>query len=208
VDSSSVEGYCPPFPERKVTVRKIINSTYVTLDGVIQNPQDWPSTGGFGEKGNDIQLKLLENSDAVLMGRHTYDSFAAVWPGLAGIPIGDRMNALPKYVVSTTLTDPAWNNTTVIDRDPIDTIAELKQKPGAHIVQYGFGRLAHELMANGLLDELHLWVHPFILGTGTGTSDLLFRSGATATFDLVDTVRVDSGIVLLTYQTRPAERAV
>ena len=67
VDSSSVEGYCPPFPERKVTVRKIINSTYVTLDGVIQNPQDWPSTGGFGEKGNDIQLKLLENSDAVLI---------------------------------------------------------------------------------------------------------------------------------------------
>jgi dihydrofolate reductase len=189
-------------------MRKIVNSTYVTLDGVIQNPQNWPSTGGFGEKGNDIQLRLLENSDAVLMGRHTYDSFAAVWPGLAGMPMGDRINALPKYVVSTTLTDPTWNNTTVIDRDPVDAIAELKQKPGGHIVQYGFGQLAHELMANGLLDELRLWVHPFMLGTGTGSSDLLFRSGTTAMFDLVDTAPLDSGIVLLTYRTRPAEGAV
>lgn len=75
-------------------------------------------------------------------------------------------------------------------------------------MQYGFGQLAHELMANGLLDELRLWVHPFMLGTGTGSSDLLFRSGTTAMFDLVDTAPLDSGIVLLTYRTRPAEGAV
>jgi dihydrofolate reductase len=181
-----------------MTVRKIVNSTYITLDGVIQNPQDWPSTGGFGRRGNELQLNLLERCDAVLMGRHTYDGFAPVWPSLSGNPLGDRMNALPKYVVSTTLTNPKWNNTTVIDHDPIDAIADLKQQPGADIVQYGFGQLTHELMAKGLLDELRLWVHPFILGTGDST-DLLYRTGSAAAFDLADTTTLDTGIVLLTY---------
>jgi dihydrofolate reductase len=148
-------------------MRKIINSTYVTLDGVVQNPQNWPATGGFGEKGNEVQRELLEQCDAVLMGRHTYDIFAPVWTAMPGNPLSDRMNALPKYVVSTTLTDPRWHNTTVIDRDPVRAVRSLKEEPGADIVQYGFGRLSRALLAEGLLDELRLWVHPFFLGTGT-----------------------------------------
>jgi dihydrofolate reductase len=144
-------------------VRRIINSTYVTLDGVIQNPQDWPSPGGFSGEGIQVQTELLERCDAVLMGRRTYDGFAPVWSARSGDPVSDRMNALPKYVVSTTLTDPQWNNTTVIAHDPIEAIRYIKQQPGADIVQYGLGPVSHALMAAGLLDELRLWVRPFFI---------------------------------------------
>jgi dihydrofolate reductase len=110
------------------------------------------------------------------------------------------MNALPKYVVSTTLTDPQWHNTTVIAHDPIEAIRDLKQQPGAGIVQYGFGPVSHALMAAGLLDELRLWVHPFFTGTGTA-SDLLYRTGSSGSFELADSTRLDSGIVILTYRS-------
>ncbi|HZJ05364.1 MAG TPA: dihydrofolate reductase family protein [Nocardioidaceae bacterium] len=185
-------------------MRRIVNSTYVTLDGVIQNPQDWPSMGGFSDAGGQAQLQLLERCDAVLMGRHTYEGFAPVWSARSGDPLSDRMNALPKYVVSTSLTDPQWNNTTVIDQDPIGSIRQLKQQPGADIVQYGFGPLSHALMAADLLDELRLWVHPFFVGTGSA-SDLLYRPGSSGTFDLADATTLDSGIVILTYQASPAK---
>ena len=180
-------------------MRSIVNSTYVTLDGVIQNPQDWPSMGGFSDAGNRVQTQSLERCDAVLLGRQTYEVFAPVWSALSGDPISDRMNAIPKYVVSTTLTDPQWRPTTVIDHDPMETIRELKQQPGADIMQYGFGPLAHALMAAGLLDELCLWVHPFFSGTGTA-SDLLYRAGSAGTFDLADSTTIDNGIVILTYR--------
>ena len=181
-------------------MRRIINSTYITLDGVIESPQDWPSLGSFSDQGNQIQSDLLEQCDAVLMGRHTYDGFAPVWSAREGDPASDRMNAITKYVVSTTLTDPDWNNTTVIDHDPVETIRGLTQQPGSDIVQYGFGRLAHELMTAGLLDELRLWVHPFFLGTGTA-DDLLYRAGSSGRFELTDSARLDSGIVILTYRS-------
>ncbi len=182
-------------------VRRIINSTYVTLDGVIQNPQDWPSVGGWTDQGTQVQTDLMERCDAVLMGRRTYDLFAPVWSARSGDPLSEGMNALPKYVVSTTLTDPQWHNTTVIDHDPIETVRDLKQQPGADIVQYGFGPLSHALMAAGMLDELRLWVHPFFVGTGTA-GDLLYRAGSSGTFELADSTSLDSGIVILTYRRR------
>ena len=181
-------------------MRKIVNSTYVTLDGVVQNPQNWPSVGGFSEEGTQVQTDLLEHCDAVLMGRHTYEIFAPVWSARSGDPLSERMNALPKYVVTTTLRDPRWHNTTVIDHDPIEAIRDLKQQPGADIVQYGFGPLSHTLMAAGLLDELRLWVHPFFVGTGTAT-DLLYRAGSSSTFELANSTCLDGGIVILTYRT-------
>ncbi len=146
-----------------------------------------------------MQAKLLEGCDAVLMGRHTYDGFAPVWSARSGDPMSDRMNTIPKYVVSTTLDHPKWQNTKVIAQNPIEAIRELKQQPGANIVQYGFGRLAHELMAVGLLDEVRLWVHPFFLGTGDA-SDLLFRAGSSGTFELSDSTTLESGIVILSYR--------
>jgi len=179
-------------------MRSVINSTYITLDGVVRDPQDWPSLGSFSDDGAVVQSALLEQCDAVLMGRHTYDGFAPVWSAQSD-PFSDRMNALPKYVVSTTLTDPTWNNTTVIGSDPVGAVRELKQQPGADIVQYGFGVVSHALMAAGLIDELRLWVHLFVIGTGT-SDGLLFRAGSFGRFDLVDVHRLGSGIVILGYR--------
>jgi dihydrofolate reductase len=185
-------------------MRKIVNSTYVTLDGVITDPQDWPALGSFSEAGYQIQYELLESCDAVLMGRHTYDGFAPVWSGRSGDPYTDRINAITKYVVSTTLADPQWQSTRVIDHDPIDAIRALKRQPGADIVQYGVGSLAHELMGAGLLDELRLWVHPFFVGTGT-SADLLYRPGSSSRLYLADSTTLESGIVILTYRTTEAD---
>lgn len=185
-------------------MRKIVNSTYVTLDGVITNPQDWPALGSFSEAGYQVQFELLERCDGVLMGRHTYDGFAPVWSGRSGDPYSDRINAITKYVVSTTLADPQWESTTVIDHDPIDAIRTLKEQPGADIVQHGFGALAHELVGAGLLDELRLWVHPFFVGTGT-SADLLHRPGSSGQFSLVGSTTLESGIVILTYRATDAD---
>ena len=184
-------------------MRAIVNSTYITIDGVIADPQDWPSMGGFSDAGTVVQTLLLERCDAILLGRETYEAFAPVWSSRSGDALSDRMNALPKYVVSTTIDGSQWQHTTVIDHDPVEVIRELKEQPGADIVQYGFGPLAHALMAAGLLDELRLWVHPFFVGLG-GPDSLLFRAGSAATFELADTLTLDSGIVILTYRTQTA----
>ena len=99
-------------------MRKIINSTYISLDGVIEAPHLWPDTEGSDPDGERIQTELLHSCDAVVMGRRTYEGFAPVWPTRSGDPYSDRINSMPKYVVSSTLKDPEWNNTTVIDGDP------------------------------------------------------------------------------------------
>jgi dihydrofolate reductase len=180
-------------------MRKIINSTYITLDGVIENPQDWPPNTVDDPTAGTIQTELLFACDAVLMGRHTYDGFAPVWPTRSGDPYSDRINTMAKYVVSSTLHRPEWNNTTVISSDVVAGIKRLKDQPGKDIVQYGFGRLSYTLMEHGLLDELRLWVHPFFVRSG-GPQDLLFREGPLAKLNLVDTKSLKSGVVILTYQ--------
>jgi dihydrofolate reductase len=175
---------------------RLVNSTYITLDGVIESPQDWPSLASFSESGGRIQTELLLASDAVLMGRRTYEGFVPVWTSMSGDPYSDRINAMPKYVASTTLTDPKWNNTTVIDGDLVEYVSNLKD--GADIVQYGFGSVSQPLLQAGLIDELRLWLHPFFVGRG----DLIYQDSLTATFDLNDITRLDSGVVILTY-TKP-----
>ena len=186
-------------------MRRIINSTYISLDGVIQDPQDWPGNGiepdGTGAK---VQTDLLFACDAVLMGGHTYPAFAPAWMARSGDPYSDRINSMTKYVVSSTLRDPEWNNTTVISGDPIAEIRRLKEQPGQDIVQYGFGQLSYALLEHGLLDELRLWVHPLFVGQATPAS-LLFRPSAPAQFELTDTLALNTGIVILTYRA-PAGR--
>ena len=178
-------------------MRTIINSTFISLDGVIEEPHTWPPTGE-DDASFTIHTELLESCDAVLMGRRTYEGFAAAWPTRSGDPSSDRINSIRKYVVSSTLRDPEWNNTTVIDGDPVETIRKLKQEPGKDIVQYGFGQLSHALMEHGLLDELRLWVHPFFVGAG-GPDALIYRDAPVATFELRDTTPLESGIVILSY---------
>jgi dihydrofolate reductase len=180
-------------------MRKLINSTYISLDGVIENPQDWPSLGSSDERGYELQLELLQSSDVLVMGRRTYEGFAPVWSTQSGDPFSDHINSMDKYVASSTLESPEWTNTTVIDGDPVETIRGLKEQPGANIVQYGFGRLSFALMEHGLLDELRLWVHPFFVGKG-GPSDLLYRDTTTTMFDLLEATALESGMVVLSYR--------
>jgi len=182
-------------------MRRIINSTYISLDGVIETPHHWPSSGPDGGKGEAVQTELLLSCDALIMGRHTYDGFAPVWPTRSGDPVSDHINAMAKYVVSSTLTDPEWNNTTVIDGDPVAAIEKMKNEPGRNIVQYGFGQLTHTLLEHGLLDEIRLWFHPLLVRRG-GPQDLLFREGALTQLELDTVTRLDSGIVILGYQVR------
>ncbi len=182
-------------------MRKIINSTYITLDGVIANPHLWPSGRVSDDAGVAMQTELLASCDVLIMGRHTYDSFAAAWPTRSGDPISDRINTMAKYVVSSSLRQAGWHNTTIISGDPVGPIAQLKQEPGKDIIQYGFGQLSYALLHHGLLDELRLWVHPFFVGRG-GPDSLLYRDGPTSQFDLVDTRRLRNGDIILTY--RPA----
>ncbi len=180
-------------------MRKIINSTYITLDGVIKNPHLWPSPDGHDDNANVIQTKLLLACDAVIMGRRTYEGFAPVWPTRSGDPFSDKINAMPKYVVSTTMGEPLWNNTTVIRSDVAGAVARLKSQAGGDIVQYGFGSVSRELLKHGLLDELRLWGHPLFIGKA-GPQDLLFRECEPARLRLVDTKALKTGIVILNYQ--------
>jgi dihydrofolate reductase len=182
-------------------MRKIINSTYISLDGVIEGPHLWPSLGRpSDERFGRIQAELALSCDAMLMGRHTYDGFAPVWPTRSGDPVSDHFNAMRKYVVSTTLKDPEWNNTEVIDADVVAAITRLKQAPGRDIVQYGFGAVSRLLLEHGLLDELRLWVHPLIVGAGS-PSDLMFGAVPAVGFHLTDTTTLSDGTVLLSYET-------
>lgn len=179
-------------------MRKLTNSTYITLDGVIQDPQDWPSLGSGDDRGLTIQTELLLSCEVQIMGRRTYEGFAAVWPTRSGDPYSDHINAMRKFLFSSQIGDPSWNNTEVIAKDPVQAVRELKAQDGGDIVQYGFGHLAHQLLATGLIDELRLWVHPFLIGRG-GPEALLYRDSTITALKLADATALDNGIVILTY---------
>ena len=146
-------------------MRQLINSTYITLDGVVEGPHLWPALkGGTSDEGDTIQTDLLQTCDIVLMGRRTYDVFAPAWSSRSGDPYSDRINTMRKVVVSTTLTDPEWNNTEVIAGDVVGRVRDLKDEDGGHIVQYGFGDVSRLLLEHGLFDQLQLWIHPQLVG--------------------------------------------
>jgi dihydrofolate reductase len=187
-------------------MRRIITSTYMSLDGVVQHPELWT----FDYRSDDAARfahEQLFNSDALLMGRHTYQIFTGHWPTATDAEgFADRMNSLPKYVVSDTLTEPTpWNNTIVIPRQVAAAqLRELKAQPGQDILQYGYGQVTATLVREGLLDELRIWLHPLLVG-GNDPMDLLALVGAQAKLALVDLARYDSGMVVLRY--RPTERS-
>lgn len=180
-------------------MRKIINSTYITLDGVIEGPHLWPRLNApADERATAMQIDLLMACDAVLMGRRTYDGFAPVWPTRSGDPFSDRINTIPKYVVSNTLKDPDWANTTVVSGDVAARIKTLKEQDGQDIVQYGFGSVSKLLMQRGLLDELRLWVYPQTVGNNS-LADLFASNATQAQFHLVESSALSNGIVVLAY---------
>ena len=179
-------------------MRKIINSTYITLDGVVEDPHLWPSLGVAAmAASHEIQMELLNQSDAILMGRRTFDTFASAWPTRSG-DMADRMNSLQKYVVSNTLREPAWNNTQVLASGALEKIRALKEQPGQHIVQYGLGQVSFTLLEQGLIDEVRLWIHPLILGKN-GPRSPHFLDCLTTQFDLLGSRTLPNGVVIVNY---------
>ncbi|MEV3933457.1 MULTISPECIES: dihydrofolate reductase family protein [unclassified Streptomyces] len=196
---------------------KLTLTTFVSLDGVMQAPggPDEDTTGGFAYGGwvapfadGDMGVfmnEVFDRSGAFLLGRRTYDIFAAYWPRVTDPldPIASRLNTLPKHVVSTTLTDPAWENTTVVPGDVPARIARLKEETAEGELQiHGSGVLAQSLMPHGLIDEINLLVYPVHLGSGRR---LLPDGGQPRAFELTDLRSTGSGISIHTY--RPAGRA-
>ncbi|MDP9842367.1 dihydrofolate reductase family protein [Streptosporangium lutulentum] len=177
-------------------MRKIIASTYATLDGYIDNPHLW-SLDYWSDEAARFAKDQLFSCDGLLMGRVTYEGFAASWPERTGDPFSDRINSMSKYVVTSTLEKADWNNTTVIPGDDlVKRVTELKEQPGQDILMYGIGNLTDGLMAGGLLDEYRIWVHPEIRGEGQP----LFREGVKAKLKHLGTRTFESGVVILSYQ--------
>jgi dihydrofolate reductase len=184
-------------------MRRVITSTYMSLDGVVQQPQLW-TFDYRDEAATTFAHDQLFSCDALLMGRSTYEVFAAYWPNATDTDgTADRMNSLPKYVVSDSLTAPQWNNTTILNRAELPArIRELKQQPGQDIIQYGYGPVTAALLGDGLLDELRIWLHPLLVG-GQEPDALLAHVGAAAKFRLADLKAYDSGMIVICYQPQP-----
>ncbi|MCU0493789.1 MAG: dihydrofolate reductase family protein [Chloroflexaceae bacterium] len=179
-------------------MRKIIVSTYMTLDGVIENPM-W-TMPFWNDEIAEFQKADLFASDALLLGRETYEGFAEAWPPRAGTDaFADRINAMPKYVVSRTLQRAAWN-ATILQGDVATEIAKLKQQPGQNILKYGGGGLLHTLLQHHLLDELHLLIFPVVVGSG----ERLVPQGSDLGLRLINTRTFSSGVIALIYQPAAA----
>jgi dihydrofolate reductase len=179
-------------------MRKVVVTEFVSLDGVVENPA-W--TAPYWN--DDIaKFKSDENlaSDALLLGRVTYQGFAAAWPESADEG-ADRMNNLPKYVVSTTLDKVEWNNSTLIKGDIVEELTKLKQQDGLNILVYGSATLVRTLMQHDLIDEYRLLVYPVVLGKG----QRLFGSESKANLRLVELKAFNSGVVALIYQPEREE---
>ena len=153
---------------------KLVVTEFVSLDGVMQAPggeefkyPGWTFAFDRGEDGNQFKLEETLESDALLIGRVTYESFAGAWPEREG-EFADKFNSMPKYLVSSTLASPEWNNTTVLEGDVVEAVSKLKEDIDGIIQVPGSLRLVQALLEADLVDELHLMVFPVVLGTGRG----------------------------------------
>jgi dihydrofolate reductase len=191
---------------------KIVISENVSLDGVIEDPagvEGFRLGGWFwetdrGEDGEKFTLDKTLGTEALLLGRRSYEFFAATWPSRGG-ELADRLNSLPKYVVSSTLEDPDWNNSTVLTGDVVDAVTRLKHEQDGEIVVLGSPQLARTLIEHDLVDELRLMIYPVVLGAG---ARLFGETSDDKPMRLVDTQTVGDGIAILTYErVRDAERA-
>jgi dihydrofolate reductase len=185
-------------------MRKVVVSVYTTLNGVM-SPVDWPFPYASEDRGRYAR-DLLFASDALLMGRGTYEGFAAVWPTRtdADAAPGEegfiaRINSLPKYVISTTLNEVTWNNSHLIRGNVAEEVARMKQQPGQNILIYGAGPVAHTLLQHRLIDELRVWIYPVITGVTDSTKRLFEDASDIPALRLVDTKPFSSGIVVHEY---------
>jgi dihydrofolate reductase len=186
-------------------VGRIVVTEFASLDGVMEAPggedfkyKGWSFQFDRGEDGNQFKLDETLEAEVLLLGRRTYEGFAAAWPSRSDeAGFADKFNSMPKYVVSSTLKDPEWNNSRVLDGDVVEEAAKLKQEVDGIIQVPGSNQLVHTLIENDLVDELHLMIFPVVLGTGKRvfgeTSDM-------KRLRLTDSKTVGEGVVILIYE--------
>jgi dihydrofolate reductase len=183
---------------------RIVVTEFVSLDGVMEAPgggEDYRHGGWTfeierGEEGDKFKLDETMASETLLLGRRTYEGFAAAWPSRDG-EFADKFNSMPKYVVSSTLKDPEWNNTTVLDGELADEVAKLKEQQHGDIVVHGSAQLVQGLLENDLVDELRLMVFPVVLGSGKG---LFGETSDKKSLKLRDSKIVGDGVAILVYE--------
>ena len=189
---------------------KLVVTEFVTLDGVMEDPgggeKDRFDRGGWafqfdrGEDGDAFKFDELEAADAQLLGRVTYEGFAKAWPTMEGTgEFGEKMNSMPKFVVSSTLEDPTWNNTTVLGADWPSEVAALKERYEGDILVAGSAQLVHGLLEHDLVDELHLIVFPVMLGAG---KKLFADTEGTKPFGLRETKQARATVILVLTRDR------
>jgi dihydrofolate reductase len=185
-------------------VGRVVVTEFISLDGVVEDPGGaegfeyggWSFELSRGEEGDKFKLDEALEADALLLGRVTYEGFAEAWPSREG-EFADKFNNMPKYVVSTTLDDPRWNNSTVIKGDVATKVGKLKKDVDGEIVVHGSATLAQTLIDHDLVDELRLMVYPVILGRG---KRLFGPTSDKKTFRLTDSKAVGDGIAILIYE--------
>jgi dihydrofolate reductase len=183
---------------------RIVVTEFVSLDGVIQAPgggedfrhAGWSFEFNRGEEGDKFKLDETMSAEALLLGRLTYEGFAAAWPSREG-EFADKFNTMPKYVVSSTLEDAEWNNSTVLKGDVAEEVPKLRQEQDGDIVVHGSAQLVQTLLEHDLVDELRLMVFPVVLGTG---KRLFGETSDKKPMRLVDSKMVGDGVAILTYE--------
>ena len=182
---------------------KIVVTEFVSLDGVMQAPggedfkyKGWTFEFDRGDDGNQFKLDETMEADALLLGRKTYESFAGAWPEREG-DFADKFNEMPKYLVSSTITDPDWNNTTRLEGDVVEAVKKLRDEFDGTIQVPGSRQLVRDLIENDLVDQINLMIFPVVLGTG----DRVFGEYSDkTTLRLVESKTVGEGVVVLVYE--------
>jgi dihydrofolate reductase len=182
---------------------KIVVTEFVSLDGVMEDPggsEDfkyggWSFEFSRGDEGDAFKLDETRASEALLLGRVTYEGFAEAWPPRTG-EFADKFNKMPKYVVSSTLNEPKWNNSTVLKGDIVEAVTDLKQKVDGDIVVHGSAQLVQSLLEHNVVDELRLMVFPVVLGSG---KRLFGDTSDRKRLSLVDSKTVGDGVAILIY---------
>jgi dihydrofolate reductase len=187
-------------------VGRIVVTEFVSLDGVMEDPGGsenfaqggWSCKISRGDEGDKFKLDETFASEALLLGRVTYEGFAEAWPSREG-EFADKFNDMPKYVVSSTLDQPEWNNTTVLKGDVVEEVGKLKQKQDGDIVVHGSARLVQTLIEHDLVDEFRLMVYPVVLGSG---KRLFGQTSDKKPLRLVDSKVVGDGVTIVIYEPR------
>jgi dihydrofolate reductase len=177
-------------------MRKLIESTLVSLDGVVESPERWAS---FDDESTELSMRELDHYDAFVMGRVTYERFRENW-GAGGNPYIDRISAMPKYVASRSLDEATWN-ATLLGPDIVAAIQDLKAQPGKDLIKYGTSRLDATLLSARLVDELHVWIQPVVVGSGQRIFEGV--DPALLTLTLTDVRKLRNGSLILRYALQP-----